>query len=435
MTEQSYLESVKQQYEELPYPPRDPADESKRLIQTVANNLLIVNHFCFRGKRDFRSGFRCLVAGGGTGDAAIYLAEQLRHFDAEIVYLDIAESSRAIAEERARRRGLANIRWITGSILDLPKLGLGEFDFINCSGVLHHLESTERGLAALNSVLRDDGAISLMLYGKHARQEVYDMQDLLRAYLPADIGIPEKIAMTRELLSNLPPTNSFKRNWAVWEWEISPAGFGDFGLYDLLLHSQDRCFDVDEIYGLAAGEGLNVAGFPMRGDRYDPDNLVANPDIRRRLASLGLQQRQALAEKIGCIMRTHEFYLTRHAGTVASFDDESNALLLFWGLFGAHTALSEQIKPGQLYTYRDGDRMLSMAGNEMTKVLFSRMDGETPIGEIYNRVMAEVPGTSRNDARQELRKLFDFLNPQGYVYLLEPGSHGTKMPDYSRFRG
>jgi len=168
----SYLPDVKQQYEELPYPLRDPAEEGKRLIHTIGDNLLVANHFCFRGRRDFSRGFRALVAGGGTGDSLIYLAEQLRHFDAEVVYVDLSTASRAIAEGRAAKRKLENIRWITGSLLDLPDMGLGQFDYINCSGVLHHLESTEQGLAALRAVLKDEGAMFLMLYGSYARREV-----------------------------------------------------------------------------------------------------------------------------------------------------------------------------------------------------------------------------------------------------------------------
>ncbi len=432
---QSFLESVKQQYEELPYPLRDPADEGKRLIQILSDNLLVVNHFCYRARKDFQSGFRCLIAGGGTGDSAIYMAEQLSQFDAEVVYLDLSVASRAIAEERARRRHLKNIRWITGSIMDIPKLGLGEFDYINCSGVLHHLESTEGGLAALNSVLKDDGAILLMLYGTYARREIYDMQALLREYLPPGSSIREKLAMTRTLLDSLPPTNSFKRNIAMWEWEFAAGGFGDVGLYDLLLHSQDRCFDVPGLYQLAAGEGLHLAGFPMRGERYDPCNLVADPEVRRQLATLPLPQRQAVAEKISCVLRTHEFYLTRNANTVASLDDEENALMLFWGLFCKHRVISEEMTPGKLFTYQDGDRVVSFIGNEISKVLLACLDGKTPISTMYDRVVAAVPGATRASAREELRKMFDYLNPAGYLYLLECGSHATKLPDFRRFGG
>ena len=73
-----------------------------------------------------RKPFRALVAGGGTGDAAIMLAQQLADAgaaQAEIVYLDWSKASRAVAEARAKARGLSTIRFVTGSLLDLPTLG------------------------------------------------------------------------------------------------------------------------------------------------------------------------------------------------------------------------------------------------------------------------------------------------------------------------
>jgi len=429
----STTESVRQQYEELPYPRRDPADEASRLVQTVSDNLLVVNHFCFRARRDFRTGFRCLVAGGGTGDSLIYLAEQLRDFAAEIVYLDLSSASRAVAEERARRRGLGNIRWITASLLDIPALGLGHFDYINCTGVLHHLDSPGAGLAALNGVLKDDGAMFLMLYGKYGRREIYDMQELLRAYLPPGLTAQSKIAMTRGLLDALPPTNSFRRNFAMWSEEISPPGSGDAGLYDLLLHSQDRCFDVPGVYEFAAAEGLHVAGFPMGADRYDPRNLVTDPEVRCRLSEFPLPQRQAIAEKISCVLRTHEFYLSRRTDSVASLDDEDNALITFWGMFLKQRAIAAELKPGQPFIFRDGDRELSMGGSAISKALLACMDGKTSIRDMYRQVLANVPGSTLSMARQELRSMYDFLHPAGYLYLIEPGSHATRLPDFRRF--
>ena len=43
------LQSVRTQYETLPYPPRDPQDESKRLITTWLDSLFMINHYCFGG--------------------------------------------------------------------------------------------------------------------------------------------------------------------------------------------------------------------------------------------------------------------------------------------------------------------------------------------------------------------------------------------------
>jgi ubiquinone/menaquinone biosynthesis C-methylase UbiE len=153
MQSTNYLSDVKAQYEALPYPPCDPEDDQRRLMRTWLDSLAMINHYCFKGRETFTNGFRVLVAGAGTGDSTIYLAEQLRHTDARIVHLDLSGASLAIAKRRAQIRGLANIEWLQQSLLDLPALGLDKFDYINCSGVLHHLAVPDAGLRALRSVL------------------------------------------------------------------------------------------------------------------------------------------------------------------------------------------------------------------------------------------------------------------------------------------
>ncbi len=66
---------VRALYEKFPYPLRDPEDERRRIYATPLDNLGALNFYCYRGRRDFRQGFRALVAGGGTGDAVTHLAE------------------------------------------------------------------------------------------------------------------------------------------------------------------------------------------------------------------------------------------------------------------------------------------------------------------------------------------------------------------------
>src|SRR3712207_1823629 len=135
------LPKVRELYETFPFPARDPTTESTTSLPISRTDILAkVNHHGFGGRRDFTKGFRALVAGGGTGDAAIFLAAQLRDTDAEVVYLDLSEASLAIARRRAALRGLEQrVRWIHGSLLDAARLGLGRFDYITCLGVLHHL--------------------------------------------------------------------------------------------------------------------------------------------------------------------------------------------------------------------------------------------------------------------------------------------------------
>jgi hypothetical protein len=72
-----YIRTLGEQYEGNPYPERDPENEKRRLLPTMGDMLCHINHYCFNGSRDFTSNFRVLVAGGGTGDALIFLADSL----------------------------------------------------------------------------------------------------------------------------------------------------------------------------------------------------------------------------------------------------------------------------------------------------------------------------------------------------------------------
>ena len=380
-----------------------------------------------------------LVAGGGTGDSTIYLAEQLRDFDAEVVYLDISAASLGVARERAASRGLANIRWVHDSILNLPSLGLGTFDFISCTGVLHHLASTEVGLGVLNGALREKGVILLMLYGRYGRRSVYDMQALLRTYLPADASIPEKVRLTRQLLADLPASNSFVREADKWRREISADGFGDSGLYDLLLHSQDRCFDVPGIYALAGSCGLDLLAFIDRTAAYDPAELLQPGEHRAVqrawLSSLPLPRQQAIAEQMGCDLSSHEFYLGR-AGVnrPASLADESNALVLMGAMHGKHAEIGAGLAPGRTLSLSGRSGVVTVTGNPVNRELFRYMDGVTPLSDVYARVAAAVPGATPEAARAELAQLYPSLHVHGHLYLLQAGSYGSRVPDYSRLQ-
>jgi 2-polyprenyl-3-methyl-5-hydroxy-6-metoxy-1,4-benzoquinol methylase len=173
---------VQAQYEQFPYPHRDPADEAKRLIVGSPSHLDEIRHYLHGGRLDLERPFRALVAGGGTGDATIMLAQQLVDAgaaDAQVTYLDLSTASRAVAEARAEARGLSNIRFVTGTIEQIGAIAPGPYDHIDCCGVLHHLASPEGGLQALKTQLSEDGGMGLMVYGTLGRTGVYAIQEAL----------------------------------------------------------------------------------------------------------------------------------------------------------------------------------------------------------------------------------------------------------------
>jgi SAM-dependent methyltransferase len=322
----AYLPRVKAQYESLPYPPRDPEDERRGLQNTWLGWLPRINHYGFAGRRSFENA-RFLVAGAGTGDATIFLAEQLRDRGAEVVSLDMSRASTDIAKARARVRGLTNIRWVEASLLDLPGLGLAPFDYVDCSGVLHHLADPDAGLRALRAVLKDDGAMGLMVYARCGRTGVYQMQELLRLINRGETDMRVQLKNARAVLADLPPSNWFKRG----EELVNDQNRGDAGLYDLLLHTQDRAYSIPELYEYLAKADLRLVEFCMPWARFhlDPDFLTDDPRLRERFAAMEPMQRQAAAELMTGNVIMHMVYAAPRADTVARLDDPDMVPFLF----------------------------------------------------------------------------------------------------------
>ncbi|MDX1400363.1 MAG: class I SAM-dependent methyltransferase, partial [Kiloniellales bacterium] len=314
-------EKVRTHYELAPYPSRDPADEKKRLITGSPSHLLEVNHYLFKGARDFSKPFRALIAGGGTGDAAIMVAQQLadRGQKGEVIYLDLSGPSRKIAEERAKVRELKNITFLTASLLDVEELGIGPFDYIDCCGVLHHLPDPKAGLAALKSVLGPGGGVGLMLYGALGRRGIYETQAMLQQ-LCGQEPINDRIDLARRLLKALPDTNWLKRNPFLGDHKI-----GDAELADLLLHPLDRAYKVPEILDLAASAQLKLVSF-IAPVRYRPETYIKDPTLLKNLEALSDEVLAAFAEGLAGNMKTHSFYLTSSRHDTVARPDGENAI-------------------------------------------------------------------------------------------------------------
>ena len=231
-----------EQYEAYPYPWRDPRDEAKRLIVGSPGHLREIDHWVFGARRPASRPLRALIAGGGTGDATIMLAQQMAREGraGSVTWLDRSAASLRIAQARAAARGLSNIVWEQRSLLELSGSGLGPFDYIDCCGVLHHLPDPAEGLRALLSVLAPGGGLGLMVYAPHGRTGVYMLQEALRLLAPADEAPTARLDVARRVMRHLPETAWLRRNGFLDDH----VNGGDAGLYDLLLNPRDRAFTV-----------------------------------------------------------------------------------------------------------------------------------------------------------------------------------------------
>ena len=399
-------DSLRLQYEAYPYPPRDPADEATRLITGSPSQIAEINHYLFAGRRDFSKPFRALIAGGGTGDAAIMLAQQLAdEGDAgDITYLDLSRSSADIARARARTRGLTNINFLHGSILDLDKLVTTPFDYIDCCGVLHHMEDPAAGLRGLRNVLADDGGMGLMVYAPFGRTGVYQMQSLLRL-IGADDPPADRIEQVKTLLRQLPPTNWLRRNNLVSDHMKA----GDAGLYDLLLHSRDRAYTVPELAALVAGANLRIVSF-IEPIRYDPTAFIGDPALAEQIDRMSWIDQCAFAELLTGNLKTHVFYVVKSGNPAETIADATNEDLrpVLMGLDPA-TAPAALGAKGQLSVDFDGLK-LSFPVSGRAVELLALMDGHRTIREIRQAMASHAPPMNRQEYDQTFAQLYTLLN-------------------------
>ena len=186
-----------------------------------------------------------LCAGCGSNQAAYYA---LQHPTSNIVGIDVSGSGLAHQQFLKDKHSLSNLELIE---MDLSRIGeLGrQFDFITCTGVLHHLIDPDEGLRALAAALRPDGVMNLMVYGKSLRMGVYPLQEAFRLMRmePSD----EDVELIKTVLQSLPQDHAIQR----YIQHANDLNF-DAGLVDTFLNPVDRAYSVKEIFALTRRSGL-----------------------------------------------------------------------------------------------------------------------------------------------------------------------------------
>lgn len=361
-------DEVQAQYEAYPYPERKPTDERKRLITGSPSLPVEMDHWLWGGARDWSQPLRALVAGGGTGDGLIQLAQLLtdagRAYD--ITYLDMSSAARRIAEKRAEVRKLEGITFVTGSLLDAG--AYGPFDYIDCCGVLHHLADPQAGFDALAGALSVQGGIGIMVYAPHGRAGVYPLQ---AAFGRLFAGLPpeKRLKQARRIYAALPDAHPFKRNTRLVDHEQGDAGF-----YDLLLHGRDRPFTITQVMDALAAAGLDYAGSP-EAMLYDPAPLVGTlPD------GIGAVEAMQLAEDLRGTFKTHVVYARAQGRVVAPPLGQADAVPHLRNVVAGD--LAGHVAKGKGITIDTAGEAFSFAVPPEAASLIAKVDGRHSLAQI-----------------------------------------------------
>jgi len=187
------------------------------------------------------------VAGCGTNQA-VFTA--LRFPEADVLGTDISTQSLAICQRSASQLGIKNLRLEEQSLNTVTYSN--EFDFIICTGVVHHNANPDIPLAGLSKALKPGGVIEVMVYNYLHRTLTAAYQQAIRHLFSGDVGadMDTQLAMTRRLIDKFPLTNTMSE--FLREYKEDP----EIALADAFLQPVEHSYTVESMGQLLKNAGL-----------------------------------------------------------------------------------------------------------------------------------------------------------------------------------
>lgn len=407
---------VIEQYENYPYPRRDPSEEKERLIPVFPSSLPFINHIFWSGQKDF-SNFYVLDAGCGTGDSTVYLAEQLKDGGGHVVSLDFSKKSLEITKERAKMRNLNNVTFIQDSVLNIPNLGLKKFDYIVCIGVLHHLQNPDEGMQILGDRLKPDGGMGIMVYGQYGRMAVYQMQELMRL-INKDAPMQEKIKNARLILKSLPESNWFAMTQHFIR-DLNEGMHGEAGMVDLLLHAQDRAYTVPELYKFVNRAGLKIVRF-LEHIFYRPETFLSSAEpVLEKIKQYPEQRQQAIAELLHSRIMMHTTFLVKEDRDILEplQGDDLEGIPCFILI---EDKIKEIVRKGMRndinFPLTGMGMKIDIRLNPVAQSIILKIDEKKTLGNILEEVV-KIESITQKKAFKEWKRIYNPLNMLNFLVL------------------
>jgi SAM-dependent methyltransferase len=222
------------------------------------------------------AGARIWVAGCGTNQAVM---TALTFPDAQVLGTDVSAGSLEVAAANAGRLGIGNLELREESI---HQAGHAEaFDYVVCTGVIHHTADPGGALAQLAAALRPGGVMQLMVYNRYHRTLTTAFQKAVRTLLGGGgYRYPEELALARRFVHH------FRGRGGMGEWLARFRDAPDAQLADTLIQPVEHSYTVESLEAMARAAGLELlAPFPSANDAdegaLDWEMELGDPELQR----------------------------------------------------------------------------------------------------------------------------------------------------------
>ncbi|MBN3870438.1 MULTISPECIES: class I SAM-dependent methyltransferase [unclassified Nostoc] len=316
---QTVSAAVAKLYNTYPFPPEALLDEPPPGYNWRWN-WLAAHNFC-TGQKPQRQDIRILDAGCGTGVGTEYLVHL--NPQASVVGIDLSTGALAVAKERCQRSGATRVEFHHLSLFDVEQLP-GEFNLINCVGVLHHTSDPIRGIQALAKKLAPGGLMHIFVYGELGRWEIQLMQKAIALIQGDKKGdYRDGVQVGRQIFASLPENNRIvkydKQRWSL-------ENHKDENFADMYVHPQEIDYNIETLFELIDASGLEFIGF-SNPSFWDLERLLGKaPELVERAKDFSDRQLYRLIELLDPEVTHYEFFLGRPPLIKSNWSDD-NALL------------------------------------------------------------------------------------------------------------
>ena len=276
--------------------------------------------FC-TGQKPQSDDIRILDAGCGTGSSTDYLVHL--NPQASVVGIDLSRKALQVARERCRRSGARRVEFHCLSLYDVGQLE-GEFNFINCVGVLHHLPDPIHGLQKLALKLSPGGIMHVFVYAELGRWEIRLMQQAIALLQGNQRGdYQDGVQVGRQIFAALPENNRIvKYERERWAGENQR----DECFADMYVHPQEIDYNIETLFDLIDASGLEFLGF-SNGEYWNLERILGKaPELIDRAEELSDRERYRLIELLNPEISHYEFFLGRPPLPEVNWSDNERLL-------------------------------------------------------------------------------------------------------------
>ncbi len=272
-------------YGRYPYPHVDQVEYDRNLH----DHLRYLAHACYDNPapRNAVGGGRMLIAGCGTREAVLWGAS-LPEFEIDAV--DLSEASIAISKALAEQLGVTNVRFERADFERGEGLS-GPYDLISSFGVLHHLESPERGLAQLEAHLAPGGMMALMLYSDTNRVPLQRAQRVIELLARGTDGVALEANAVDLCSTGARQPNRLRH---VFRQAIEDHRSNRQHFADTMLNPRETSYTIPSLVRFLATAGLELVS-PVQPAVWDVGDLMSM-DRYQAFRALPLLDRMEVAD-------------------------------------------------------------------------------------------------------------------------------------------